>query len=191
MKIPEDHFCPSDQQDWRSWLEENHIQEDFVWMIIYKKSSKKTNISWSEAVDEALCFGWIDSVKKPIDDEKYKQYFSKRKAQSTWSRVNKEKVDRLIEENKMTEAGLQCIEVAKKNGSWTILDSVENLEVPDDLQEAFDQHAGAEAYFHGLSKSDRKIILSWIVMAKRSETRNKRIQEAALMAGKGKKPNQF
>lgn len=191
MTIEDDHFCPSDQQDWRSWLEENHIQEDFVWMIIYKKSSKKTNISWSEAVDEALCFGWIDSVKKPIDDEKYKQYFSKRKPQSTWSRVNKEKVDQLIEENKMTEAGHKTIEIAKKNGSWTILDSVENLEVPTDLQEAFAQHHEAEDFFQSLSKSDRKIILSWIVMAKRPETRNKRIQEAALMAGKGKKPNQF
>ena len=91
-----EEFCPSNQQDWRNWLELNHKNKDAVWLIFYKKNSPNFNLSWSESVDEALCFGWIDSTKKAIDKEKYKQYFSKRKAKSNWSKINKEKVACLI-----------------------------------------------------------------------------------------------
>ena len=128
-------YCPSDKQDWREWLELHHKKKDAIWLIFYKKKSSNFNLNWSESVDEALCFGWIDSVKRSIDIEKYKQYFSKRKANSTWSKINKDKVDYLTSENLMQEAGYKTIEIAKVNGSWSILDEVEALIIPEDLKE--------------------------------------------------------
>jgi len=116
MKIKEE-YCPSNQQEWRSWLELNHKSKEAVWLVFYKKKSPKYNLSWSQAVDEALCFGWIDSVKKTIDHETYIQYFSKRKPKSNWSKVNKDKVNNLIVNGLMKEEGLKSIAIAKENGS--------------------------------------------------------------------------
>src|SRR5690606_13146037 len=121
----------------------------------------------------------------------FKQMFSIRKHSSTWSKVNKEKVQRLIDNGRMTESGFQSIEVAKHNGSWTLLDQVEKLIVPVDLESAFEKHQGSKEYFLGLSKSLRKMMLRWIVLAKRPETRQKRIDEIALLAGQKKRPKQF
>src|SRR5690606_5957901 len=112
------------QQEWRDWLQANHAEKQSVWLIQYKKRSNVPSISWSEAVDEALCFGWIDSTKKSIDAEKYMQYYSKRKTNSMWSKINKDKIQQLITDGTMTEAGFKSIETAKLNGSWTILDAV-------------------------------------------------------------------
>ncbi|CAM3328511.1 YdeI/OmpD-associated family protein [Zobellia roscoffensis] len=186
-----EHFCPSDPQEWRAWLETNHVQKDSVWLIIHKKKSACPNLSWSEAVDHALCFGWIDSIKKTIDSEKYKQYFGKRKAKSNWSRINKEKVVYLTEQNLMTKAGLQSITIAKTNGSWSILDHIEALIIPEDLAVALEEREGSNAYFEGLSKSAKKILLHWVVSAKRPETREKRILEIAENASKDQKPKPF
>ena len=149
------------------------------------------SIPWSDLVDEALCFGWIDSIRKTIDATQFKQFFSKRKAKGTWSKINKEKIERLIEEGLMTKAGLAVIEAAKQNGSWTTLDQVETLEIPKDLAKAFRKHAGSKAYFLSLSKSVRKMMLHWIAFAKREETRDKRINEIATLAAKKMKPKQF
>jgi uncharacterized protein YdeI (YjbR/CyaY-like superfamily) len=184
-------YCPSNRKDWRKWLELNHKKEDAVWLIFYKRKSRKHNLSWSDAVDEALCFGWIDSTKRTIDSDKYKQYFSKRKAKSNWSKINKDKVKTLIDQGFMEEEGYKSIEIAKDNGSWTILDEVEALLVPEDLKEELLNHKGAIAYFDSLSKSDKKILLYWVVSAKRSETRQKRILEIAECASKKLKPKQF
>jgi len=184
-------FCPSNQREWRKWLENNHDKKNGVWLIIYKKGSDSPNLSWSHAVDEALCFGWIDSLKRPIDGEKYKQYFGRRKATSTWSKINKDKVEQLIEQGDMRAAGLKSIEIAKENGSWTILDEVEALIIPDDLELELGKHPDAKDYFLSLSKSARKSLLHWIVMAKRKETRHKRIVEIAENAGQKRKPKPF
>src|SRR5690606_13350946 len=127
------------------------------------------SVSWSDAVDEALCFGWIDSVKKKLDEVRSIQFFSKRKPKSTWSKINKEKVKKLIETKQMTEAGLHCIKIAKQNGSWTILDSVEELEVPIDLEKELKLKTNAYDFFFSLSKSTKKGLLQWLVMAKREE----------------------
>src|SRR5690606_22432980 len=113
--------------------------------------------------DEALCFGWIDSIKKKLDEDSTVQFFSKRKPTGTWSKINKGKVERLIADGLMTPAGLDCIETAKQNGSWTLLDSVEALQIPDDLAEAFRRHSGAASFFESLSKSVRKALLQWVV----------------------------
>lgn len=186
-----ENFEPESQQDWRKWLELNHEKCDAIWLILHKKGSKTPNLNWSEAVDEALCFGWIDSTKKLLDKDRYIQYFCRRKPNSTWSKVNKEKVDKLIQNNLMTEAGFTSIETAKQNGSWTMLDEVEALVIPGDLKEELAIHKGSMEYFESLSKSSKKILLYWVVSAKRPEIRRKRIVEIAENASKNLKPKQF
>lgn len=184
-------FYPTSSAKWRAWLKKNHAKEKSVWLIGYKKSSGKPTVSWSEAVDEALCFGWIDSTRKSIDHECYIQFFSKRKAKSTWSKINKAKVEVLITEGRMTAAGLACIELAKENGSWNSLDTVEELTIPKDLEKEFKSRKGSQDYFLSLSKSMRKMMLHWITMAKRPETRQARILEIATHSAKKQKPPRY
>lgn len=183
-----DTFYPKSQKEWREWLKKNHNTKTSIWLVQYKKASGKATIGWSEAVDEALCFGWIDSTRKTLDSESFIQYFGRRKPGSTWSKINKEKVERLIEKKLMTKAGLACIETAKQNGSWNILDTVEELLVPAALEKAFKAHPGSKLYFESLSKSVKKMILHRIAMAKQDETKAKRIKEIAESAAKKQKP---
>ena len=191
-KTPEiQTFYPKTKNDWRNWLQEHHQSKTGIWVILYKKNSGKPTISWSESVDEALCFGWIDSIKKSLDEERSIQFFSKRKPKSTWSKINKEKIKVLTENNLITKAGLESIEIAQQNGSWTILDEVENLTIPKDLEWALKNNSGAEEYFYNLSKSNKKAMLQWLVLAKRPETREKRITEIAFLASQKQKPKQF
>jgi len=184
-------FCPKSRRDWRKWLEKNSQTKHSVWLIYFKSSTNVSTISWSEAVDEALCFGWIDSTKKTIDKERYMQYFSRRKPNSIWSKINKEKVAKLIQNNLMKKAGFDSIETAKQNGSWTILDEVEALVIPKDLKEELANDKTSMEYFDSLSKSNKKLLLHWLVFAKRTETRQKRILEIAESASENLKPKQF
>ncbi|SOD19763.1 YdeI/OmpD-associated family protein [Pedobacter xixiisoli] len=184
-------ISPKNQQEWRQWLIENHASEEAVWLLAYKKSANKETIAWSETVDEALCFGWIDGMRKSIDDESFVQFLCKRKPKSGWSKINKEKIERLIADGLMTEAGLKSIEIAKQNGSWTLLDEVEELTISPDLEAAFARNIGSKDFFLSLSKSVRKMILQWIAFAKKTETREKRITEVAELAAKKQKPKQF
>lgn len=177
--------------EWRQWLAEFHQFHPSVWVICNTKKSGLPAVAWSDLVEEALCFGWIDSTRKTIDKGSFKQLFSKRKSGSTWSRINKEKVQKLIEAGLMTEAGHEYIRAAKEDGSWIILDTVEDLIVPEDLSKAFKAHAGSEDYFQSLSRSVKKMMLQWIVLAKRPETRKKRIDEIVENAAQGKKPKHF
>lgn len=172
-----EQFYPSTRKEWRKWLKKNHTEIDSIWVLFYRKSSDKSSISWSEAVDEALCFGWIDSKKVKIDHESYQQYFCKRKPDSGWSKINKNKVKKLIDTKLMTKAGYASIETAKQNGSWTLYDALERLEIPEDLQVEFERYPGTEAIFMALSKSEKKFKLSGLVLAKTQKTRNKRIAE--------------
>ncbi|SFT09059.1 YdeI/OmpD-associated family protein [Sphingobacterium wenxiniae] len=180
-------FYPTSLTAWRKWLEKNHLSKQSVWLVFYTKKSKKKTISWRNAVDVALCFGWIDSKKVKIDEETAHQFFSKRKPRSTWSKINKEKVQQLIDDGLMTPAGFHSIEIAKHNGSWTILDGVEDLIIPDDLEQAFSRHEGSKNYFLSLSKTTRKMMLQRLVLAKRSETRRKRIDEITKLVDQKKK----
>lgn len=184
-------FCPTSRIEWRQWLQKNHQTKKSIWLIRHKKKSNITPITWSELVDEALCFGWIDSTARPIDETKFMQFFCKRKANSTWSKINKEKVKQLIESGLMTQAGLDIIEIAKQNGSWTILDDVEELIIPEDLEKAFKKQSGSKDYFLSLSKSVRKMLLQWLVIAKRPETRQKRVDEIVECATRQDIPKQF
>lgn len=182
---------PKSIAEWRRWLVKHHLSKQSVWVAFYSKKSQKPSLTWSEAVDVALCFGWIDSKKIKIDDERSHQFFSKRKPKSNWSKINKEKVDQLIEAGLMTEAGLKSIAIAKENGSWNNLDAVEELVIPDDLEKAFKKHKGSKDYFMSLSKSIKKMMLYWVASAKRPETRSNRINQVAELAGQQKKPQQF
>jgi uncharacterized protein YdeI (YjbR/CyaY-like superfamily) len=184
-------FYPASLAAWREWLVHNHLSQQSVWLVFYKKGSKRQTITWSEAVDVALCFGWIDSKKVKVDQETSHQFFSKRKPNSTWSKINKQKVQHLIEAGLMTEAGYKCIDTAKQNGSWTILDEVEDLIIPLDLETAFANNPVAGDYYVNLSKSIRKGILQWLVLAKRSETRLRRIKEIVALAKQKQTPKIF
>lgn len=191
QKKEKETYCPTSQADWRNWLEKNHMSKQSIWLIYFKSSTKIPSLSWSEAVDQALCFGWIDSTKKTIDEERYMQYFSRRKPKSNWSKINKEKIEQLILSKQMAKAGFDSIKIAKQNGSWTILDEVEALVVPSDLKEALEHQKGSVEYFESLSKSSKKILLHWVLSAKRIETRQKRINTIADNACKKMKPKQF
>jgi uncharacterized protein YdeI (YjbR/CyaY-like superfamily) len=184
-------FYAANRQEWRQWLKLHHDKEQAVWLIYQKKMSGKPSVTWSEAVDEALCFGWVDSKKKTIDEASFMQFFCRRKPKSTWSKINKEKIVRLSAEGLITKAGLACIEAAKQNGSWKLLDEVEELAIPTDLHTAFWRQPDAEAYFFTLSKSVRKSMLQWLVLAKRQETRQKRIEELVEAAMQKLKPRSF
>lgn len=184
-------YCPTSRADWRKWLEKNHQSKQSVWLIYFRSATKVASLSWSEAVDEALCFGWIDSTKKTIDQERYMQYFSRRKPNSTWSKINKDKVAKLIQSSQMTKAGFESIETAKQNGTWSLMDDVEKLIIPEDLKMALNNHESSMEFFQSQSKSIRKSMLHWVVIAKRPETRKKRISEIARSAAKGMRPDHF
>lgn len=184
-------FHAKTRADWRKWLEKNHLTEKSVWLIIYRKESDIPSIYYPEAVDEALCFGWIDSKPNKRDNNSYFQFFSKRNPKSNWSKVNKEKVDKLIAQGLMQSKGLEMIEIAKQNGTWTALDEVEKFTIPDDLKELFEKNKTALENWEKFSRSSKRGILEWIMNAKRPETRKKRIEETVSLAEKNSKANHY
>ncbi|MGN8059815.1 YdeI/OmpD-associated family protein [Pedobacter sp. 22163] len=184
-------FCPANIKEWREWLAAHHELKSSVWLVYGKKGSGLPSITWSEAVDVALCFGWIDSIKKSIDSDTFMQFFCKRKPNSVWSKINKEKVKRLLTQKLIAKAGLEAIKKAKQNGSWTTLDAVETLKIPKDLALEFKNNKDAKIFFLGLSKSAKKAILQWIVLAKRAETRQNRILELVKSSSENVLPKQF
>lgn len=186
-----EEFYPETKQHLREWFQKNHLAKDAVWLIYFKKHTNKPSVIWTDAVDEALCFGWIDSKAETIDKDSYRQYFCKRKASSTWSKINKLKIKSLSANGLMMEAGLKVIEIAKQNGTWTILDDVEELKVPPNLEIAFAAFDNAKDYFTSLSSSKQKILLSWIALAKTEATKQKRILEIAENAAQNQLPQQF
>ncbi len=170
-------FYPRDRKAWRQWLQKYYAKEPGMWLIYYKKNSGKSRISYDDAVEEALCFGWIDSIMKPIDEEKYMQKFTPRKVKSVWSALNKKRVENLIGQNLMAPAGLAIIDLGKQNGSWTKLDHVENFVIPPDLAKLLAKNKKVLKYFEGLAKSVRKQWLYRLGNAKLPETRSKRIAD--------------
>ncbi|MBC8152148.1 MAG: YdeI/OmpD-associated family protein [Bacteroidetes bacterium] len=176
---------------WRQWLAGNHATEKSVWLKIYKKTSVTPSVYYDEAVDEALCFGWVDSSIKKGDDQHYLQFFAKRNPKSNWSRVNKDKVARLIEGGLMTDAGLTMVELAKKTGTWTALDEVENLINPPDLQTQLDGNPVARGYFEEFPRSVKRGILEWLLNAKTPATRSKRINDIVTLAERNERANQY
>jgi uncharacterized protein YdeI (YjbR/CyaY-like superfamily) len=182
-------FHAPDQEAWRVWLEAHHATHEFVWLIGYRKASGVVSVSHDEAVDEALCFGWIDSKRVKRDEKSFYQCFGRRKPKGTWSKINKAKIEVQIAAGKMMPAGLRVIELAKANGSWTMLDDIEEQKIPEDLAAAFAQNPAAEAHFLDFPPSARKAILHWIIQAKGSDTRGRRVAEAVAKASVGERAN--
>jgi uncharacterized protein YdeI (YjbR/CyaY-like superfamily) len=177
-----------DRKAWRAWLAKNHAKLKEIWFIFYKKHTGKQTISYEDAVQEALCFGWIDSTVRTIDDERYMQLFTPRKSGSNWSDLNKRRVKMLIEQGIMAEAGLRKIEEAKKNGSWKNLDAVEKLKVPLDLSKALFADKKAKDNFTAFSPSRKKAFLYWINSAKAEATRARRVAESIRLIAANKMP---
>jgi uncharacterized protein YdeI (YjbR/CyaY-like superfamily) len=182
-------FYAKSRKDWRKWLEKNHASKKTVWLIIFKKQSNVPTVSYPEAVEEALCFGWIDAKALKKDEESYYQSFSSRKPKSNWSKINKVRVAELIQKNLMTAAGLDAIKTAKRNGAWNASEDIDNATIPEDLKRLLNKNKEAVKNFNAFPPSSQKVILAWIKNAKKPETRLKRIETTVMLASKNIRAN--
>ena len=177
------------REEWRAWLAENHDQMSEIWLVYYKKETGIPSIAYKDSLDEALCFGWVDSLIKKIDEQRYARKFTPRKDESRWSVVNKKRVEHLIKTRQMTEHGLKKVEAAKRTGRWdTPVQKPEiDFTIPTKFTEALKNTPQAGTTFHNLTQSCQKQYIAWITTAKRAETRDKRIKEAIQLLQEGKK----
>ena len=182
-------FYASSRAGWRKWLSENWDKEKSVFLIFYKKDSLNTSLTYDEAVDEALCYGWIDSKINKRDDESWYQYFAKRNPKSNWSLINKNKIEKLTMAGLMAPPGLEMVKVARQTGTWTALDDVENLVIPDEMKILMDANKVAFSHWEKFPKSVKKGILEWIYTAKKVETKMDRIIKTVSMASENKRAN--
>lgn len=190
-KPPDNSVHPLSRSEWRDWLGANHARTEGVWLVTYKKATGEPRVDYDEAVEEALCFGWVDSKPNKLDEARSLLWFAPRKAGTGWSKPNKDRVERMMAAGLMAPAGLAKVETAKKDGSWTALDAVERLEIPDDLAAALDARGEARARWDAFPRSVKRGILEWIGNAKRPETRAKRVEETASLAEKNERANQW
>jgi len=181
-------FYAKNRQEWHQWLVENHDTTSGIRLIYYKKNSDKPRVEYNDAVEEAISFGWIDSKANTLDDERYMQVFTPRKPHSNWSKTNKIRVNKLIKNGLMQPAGMEKVNAAKKDSSWTFLDNVEDMVIPEDLKQLLEENTTAKANFEAFSNSSKKQILYWIVSAKRQDTRLRRIKKTVGLASENKKP---
>jgi uncharacterized protein YdeI (YjbR/CyaY-like superfamily) len=179
---------PKTRSEWRRWLRAHHATSRGAWLIVAKKDAGIQGVSYDEAVEEALCFGWIDGQTRALDARRFKLRMTPRKPGSTWAKSNKVRIATLVKDGRMTPAGLAKIEAAKRDGTWTQLEAVDHLEVPEDLQAALGRSAEAQRNFDAFSESSKKMITFWIASAKRGATRSKRIAETVRLASKNLKP---
>jgi uncharacterized protein YdeI (YjbR/CyaY-like superfamily) len=191
VKAPLNSIHPQTRAEWRKWLKQNHARAEGVWLITYKKAAGKPRFKYDEAVEEALCFGWIDSKPNKLDDERSMLWFAPRKSNTGWSKINKARAEKMIEAGRMTPAGLAKIEAAKRDGSWNALDTIEALEIPSDLEAALAASPIAQQHFDAFPRSTKRAILEWISNAKRPETRAKRVEETARLAAENIRANQW
>ena len=183
-------FYAKDRGTWRNWLKKYHDKVPNVRLLLYRKNSTKQCVTYEEAVEEALCYGWIDGRANKRDDESFFIFFSERKPKGNWSAINKKRITKLKKQGLMTEAGLAKIEAAKKNGSWTNLDNIDQLKMPADLQKVMAKNKKAEKFFEAFPPSAKKIIFMWIENAKTPATREKRLSETVTSAARNKRANQ-
>jgi uncharacterized protein YdeI (YjbR/CyaY-like superfamily) len=182
---------PLSRAAWRAWLEANHTRTEGVWLVTYKKATGQPRVEYDEAVEEALCFGWVDSKPNKLDDERSLLWFAPRQGGTGWSKPNKERVARMLAAGKMAPAGLAKVEAAQADGTWTLLDDVETLTVPPDLAAALAAQPPAAENFEAFPRSVKRGILEWILQAKRPATRAARITETAALAAENKRANQW
>jgi uncharacterized protein YdeI (YjbR/CyaY-like superfamily) len=175
-------------EQWREWLEANYNKVQELWLIFYKKDSGVPSLGYETAVEDALCYGWIDSIIKKINDQKYARKFTPRNEDSKWSDLNKKRVENVIKDGRMTEIGMAKIEAAKSNGSWDKVDRPDiNLEMPSEFKLALNKNKKAQENFNHFARTYQKPFIIWISMAKRDETRQKRIAESIKLLEKGEK----
>jgi uncharacterized protein YdeI (YjbR/CyaY-like superfamily) len=186
LQEKEQHYFKN-TSEWREWLHNNHDSSAGVYLIFYKVNSPFESMRWEEAVQVAICYGWIDSTVKKIDEHSRRQLYTPRKNKSVWSKLNKTYIEKLIADNLMHESGLTKIEIAKQNGSWTSSDAAEDLIIPEDLKFAFEQNKMAFENYQKFSPSYRKNYLHWLNQAKREETRNNRITTIIELCTQNKK----
>ncbi|MDQ3068182.1 MAG: YdeI/OmpD-associated family protein [Acidobacteriota bacterium] len=179
-------FQPTSRADWRRWLRANHAKATGVWLVYLKGVERQ--LTYAASVEEALCYGWIDSTMRPIDAASYRQLFTPRKPKSTWSALNKKRVEDLLSRALIAAPGLASIETAKANGSWTSLDAVEALSIPPDLARALASNKKAKAFFDGSAPSSRKGALHWINSVKSLELRAARVAHVVSQAARGLRP---
>lgn len=182
---------PRTRTQWRAWLEANHLRKQGIWVASYKKGTGKPRVEYEAIVEEALCFGWIDSKPNSLDDERSLLWLAPRRAGTGWSRPNKQRIERMIAEGRMAAAGLAKVDAAKADGSWTSLDAVQALDVPDDLARALAAMPEASGNFAAFPRSAKRGILEWILNARKPETRAKRIAETAMLAARNERANQW
>lgn len=176
------------RDQWRKWLSQNHKRNAGIWLVFYKKHTGKPSLEYDAAVEEALCFGWIDSIIKKIDDEKYVRKFTPRKPDSRWSELNKKRIAKLTKQGLMTKLGIEIVTSAKKSGIWDKSDRP-NIpsEVPKELAAALAKNKKAKTFFETLAPTYRRHFIGWIFMAKREETKNRRVKESIALLEQGKK----
>jgi uncharacterized protein YdeI (YjbR/CyaY-like superfamily) len=177
--------------EWRAWLAKHYTQKESVWVVIPKKGATFSLLTVAEVVEEALCFGWIDSVPGKIDDWRYKLLVSPRKPNSNWSKINKARVAQLTKAGLMQPPGLAMVALAKKTGTWDALNDIDELKYPPDLEKAFTKNKQAKIYFDAFPPSTKKGILEWILNAKTTETRTKRIADTVAKAEQNIRANQY
>ncbi|QYK40328.1 MAG: YdeI/OmpD-associated family protein [Paracoccaceae bacterium] len=175
----------------RAWLAEHHATSGSIWLVTWKKQRPDLHLPYDAIVEEALCFGWVDSLPRKLDAGRTMLLLSRRKPRSAWSAANKARVARLTTAGRMAPAGLAAVDTARADGSWAFLDDVERLEVPVDLAAAMVMYPEAAAHFAAFPRSVRRGILEWIKQARRPDTRAKRISETASLAAQNKRANQF
>lgn len=185
--LPANSIQPATRAEWRAWLAENHGRAVGVWLVIYKKASRKAGVEYAEAVEEALCFGWIDGKSVSVDVERWRIWFSPRQPSSIWAKSNRERVARLLAAGLTAPAGLAKVKAAQADGSWDVLGSVEALEVPADLEQALDGDPAARRHFDAFPDSVKRGFLWWVASAKRPQTRARRIKETARLAAENRR----
>ena len=187
-KVPKTHafplIQPKSRKAWRAWLQKNHASSSGIWLVYARKHTGIPSLTYSEAVEEALCFGWIDSLVHPIDDSLYKQIFTPRKDKSAWSPLNKTRVARLIANGVMTPAGMKSIDLAKKNGQWNAHNATEAMTMPPELKKALTANAAAKKNWPTYTASQQKAFLRMVNGAKTAETRAKRVARVIAIVSK-------
>lgn len=181
-------FQPASRQEWREWLKKNHSTAEEVWLVYFKKHTGKPTVTYKESVEEAICFGWIDGLKKKIDDERYTHRFTPRKQGSRWSSRNTEWAQELIEQGKMTRAGLDVFEQGKRyDEAYLRSKAAEEIYLPQEIEKALKAHETAWTSFNNLAPGYKRQYLNWLLSAKKQETREKRLAEAIALLSKNKK----
>ena len=178
-----------DRAAWRNWLAAHHDTEQEVWLVYYKKASGKPSLDYGETVEEALCYGWVDSIIKKLDEERYVRKFTPRKVDSQWSQSNITRVEKMIKAGRMTEHGMKKVIAAKQGGQWEqpVQKPSLDFDIPQEFAQALDKNPEARRTFDSLAPTYQKQYLGWIITAKRAETREKRIRESIQLLAKGKK----